>query len=77
MLPAARCTRRRPGEYRYFSDTYISPYNVDAFLNPLLVSVMAEGYLFNLHRGAPAKGGTMIILHPCTDEFDKDSTWPA
>jgi hypothetical protein len=53
---------------------YISPYNVGAFLNPLLVSVMAEGYLFNLHRGAPLlkKGGTMIILHPCTDKFDKE-----
>ena len=53
---------------------YISPYNVGAFLNPLLVSVMAEGYLFNLHRGAPLlkKGGTMIILHPCTDKFDPE-----
>ena len=53
---------------------YISPYNVGAFLNPLLVSVMAEGYLFNLHRGAPLlkKGGTIIITHPCTDKFDKE-----
>jgi hypothetical protein len=35
---------------------------------------MAEGYLHNLHRGAPLlkKGGTMIILHPCTDKFDRD-----
>ena len=51
---------------------YISPYNVNAFLNPLLVQVMAEGYLFNMYRGAPLvkKGGTMIILHPCTDRFD-------
>ncbi len=51
---------------------YISPYNVNAFLNPLLVTVMAEGYLFNLYRGAPLvkKGGTLIILHPCTDKFD-------
>lgn len=51
---------------------YISPYNVHAFLNPLLVTVMAEGYLFNLYRGAPLvkKGGTLIILHPCTDKFD-------
>ena len=53
---------------------YISPYNVGAFLNPLLVSVMAEGYLFNLNRGAPLlkKGGTIIITHPCTDKFDKE-----
>ena len=53
---------------------YISPYNVGAFLNPLLVSVMAEGYLHNLHRGVPLlkKGGTIIITHPCTDKFDRE-----
>jgi lactate racemase len=57
---------------------FISPYNVNAFLNPLLVSVMAQGYLFNLHRGAPIvkKGGTMIIFHPCTDKFDKEQHAP-
>ena len=53
---------------------HISPYNVHAFMNPLLVSVMAQGYLFNLTRGVPMvkKGGTMIIFHPCTDRFDKE-----
>ena len=53
---------------------YISPYNVHAFLNPLLVSVMVQGYLFNLYRGAPVvrKGGTVIAFHPCTDKFDRD-----
>jgi lactate racemase len=57
---------------------YISPYNVNSFLNPLLVSVMAEGYLFNLYRNAPMvkKGGTMIITHPCTDQFDKEHHAP-
>ena len=52
---------------------YISPYNVNSFLNPLLVQVMANGYLFNLYRGEPLvkKGGTMIITHPCTDRFDQ------
>ena len=57
-----------------FPIPYISPYNVGAFLNPLLVSVMAEGSLHNLHRGAPLlkKGGTMIITHPCTDQFDPE-----
>jgi hypothetical protein len=52
---------------------YISPYNVNAFLNPLLVQVMAQGYLFNFYRGAPIvrKGGTMIVFHPCTDQFDQ------
>ena len=53
---------------------YISPYNVNAFLNPLLVAVMAQGYLFNLHKTNPLvrRGGTMIIFHPCTDKFDRN-----
>jgi hypothetical protein len=57
---------------------YISPYNVHAFLNPLLVQVMVDGYLFNLYRGAPLvkKGGTMIVLHPCTDRFDHEQHAP-
>jgi nickel-dependent lactate racemase len=57
---------------------YISPYNVNSFLNPLLVQVMAQGYLFNLYRGKPLlkKGGTMIVFHPCTDQFDKEHHAP-
>jgi len=57
---------------------YISPYNVNSFLNPLLVQVMAEGYLFNLYRGAPLvkKGGTIIIAHPMSDQFDKEHHAP-
>jgi nickel-dependent lactate racemase len=57
---------------------YISPYNVNSFLNPLLVQVMANGYLFNLYKGIPLlkKGGTMIITHPCTDLFDKEHHAP-
>jgi nickel-dependent lactate racemase len=57
---------------------YISPYNVNSFLNPLLVQVMAQGYLFNLYKGEALvkKGGTMIICHPCTDEFDKEHHAP-
>jgi nickel-dependent lactate racemase len=57
---------------------FISPYNVHAFLNPLLVQVMVNGYLFNLYKGAPMlkKGGTMIALHPCTDKFDNDQHAP-
>jgi hypothetical protein len=37
---------------------------------------MAQGYLFNLYKGAPLvkKGGTMIITHPCTDKFDPSTT---
>ena len=39
---------------------------------------MANGYLFNLYKGVPLvkKGGTMIILHPCTDQFDKEHHAP-
>lgn len=57
---------------------YISPYNVNSFLNPLLVQVMANGYMFNLYKGVPMvkKGGTMIILHPCTDYFDNEHHAP-
>jgi lactate racemase len=57
---------------------YISPYNVNAFLNPLLVQVLAEGYLFNMYRGMPLvkKGGTLIITHPCTDKFDHEQHAP-
>ena len=57
---------------------YISPYNVNSFLNPLLVQVMAQGYLFNLYKGVPLvrKGGTMIVFHPCTDLFDKEHHAP-
>ena len=51
---------------------YISPYNIGAVLNPLLVQVMACGYFFNMNRGVPLikKGGTLIVTHPCMDEFD-------
>ncbi|MEY3214656.1 MAG: hypothetical protein RIT28_5137 [Pseudomonadota bacterium] len=61
-----------------FPIPYISPYNVGAFLNPLLVSVMAQGYLFNLSKGAPLvkKGGTVIITHPCSDKFDREQHAP-
>jgi hypothetical protein len=57
---------------------YISPYNVNSFLNPLLVQVMADGYLFNLYKGSPMvkRGGTMIVLHPCTDLFDNEHHAP-
>jgi hypothetical protein len=51
---------------------------VHAFLNPLLVQVLAQGYLFNMYRGAPLvkKGGTLIITHPCTDKFDHEQHAP-
>ena len=39
---------------------------------------MAQGYLFNFYKGAPLvkKGGTMIVFHPCTDQFDKEHHAP-
>lgn len=51
---------------------YVSPYNVNSILNPVLVQVMGPGYLFNLYRGRPLvkKGGVLILAHPCYDEFD-------
>src|SRR5699024_3076938 len=30
---------------------FVSPYNVNSILNPLLVRVMALGYFFNMYRG--------------------------
>jgi lactate racemase len=61
-----------------FGVPFISPYNVHAFLNPLLVQVLAQGYLFNMYRGAPLvkKGGTLVIFHPCTDKFDHEQHAP-
>lgn len=51
---------------------YISPYNVNSILNPVLVQVMGPGYFFNMYRGKPLvrKGGVLILAHPCYDEFD-------
>lgn len=53
---------------------FASPYNVNSILNPLLVRVMALGYFFNMYRGKPLlkPGGTLIITHPCYDEFDPE-----
>ncbi len=57
---------------------FISPYNVHAYLNPLLVQVLAQGYLFNMYRNAPLvkKGGTLIITHPMSDKFDHEQHAP-
>jgi hypothetical protein len=52
--------------------TFISPYNVNSIMNPVLVQVMALGYFFNFYRHMPVvkKNGVMIVTHPCYDEFD-------
>ncbi|MCG5054773.1 MAG: nickel-dependent lactate racemase [Myxococcales bacterium] len=51
---------------------FISPYNVNSILNPLLVQVMGLGYFHNFYRGKPLlrPGGALILCHPCYDEFD-------
>jgi len=51
---------------------FISPYNVNSILNPLLVQVMALGYFHNMYRGMPVvkKGGVLILTHPLYDKFD-------
>ncbi|HEY7376755.1 MAG TPA: lactate racemase domain-containing protein, partial [Polyangia bacterium] len=53
---------------------FISPYNVNSILNPLLVQVMGLGYFHNFYRGKPLlkKGGVMILTHPCYDDFDHE-----
>ncbi|MCC7370247.1 MAG: DUF2088 domain-containing protein [Chloroflexi bacterium] len=53
---------------------YLSPYNIDSALNPLLVQVMALAYTFHMYRGHPLvrKGGVMIVTHPLYDEFDAE-----
>lgn len=55
-----------------FGVPFISPYNVNSILNPLLVQVLALGYFFNMYRGMPLikKNGVMILTHPLYDEFD-------
>jgi len=52
---------------------FVSPYNVNSALNPLLVQVMALGYLFNMYRGMPVvkKDGVLILTHPLPNEFDR------
>ena len=52
--------------------TFVSPYNVNSIMNPLLVHVMALGYFFNFYRNMPVvkKNGVLILTHPCYDEFD-------
>jgi len=57
-----------------FPIPYISPYNVNSILNPILLQVMALGYFHHFYRGQPVlrKGGALILCHPCHDEFDHE-----
>ena len=50
---------------------YLSPYNVNSVLNPILVHCMGLGYLFNMYRNKPVvrPGGALIMFHPVPWEF--------
>ena len=52
---------------------YLSPYNINSPLNPILVHCNAVGYLFNLYRGKPLirRGGALIFMHPLENRFSK------
>jgi hypothetical protein len=51
---------------------YISPYNVNSILNPILVACLGLGYFFNLYRGKPLvrEGGVCIMSHPTPWAFN-------
>jgi lactate racemase len=50
---------------------FISPYNVNSILNPILVTCMGLGYYFNMYRGMPLvrEGGVVIMTHPTYPDF--------
>ncbi len=50
---------------------YLSPYNVNSILNPILVMCLGLGYFFNMYRNKPLvrKGGVIIMSHPTPIEF--------
>jgi hypothetical protein len=50
---------------------YISPYNVNSIMNPILVVCEGLGYFFNMYKGKPLvrPGGVMIMFHPVANEF--------
>jgi len=64
---------QRSGDILVTGVPYISPYNVNSFLNPLLVQVMCRATCSTSTGRALVKGGTMIFTHSCTDQFDKTS----
>ena len=50
---------------------FVSPYNPDGIMNPILVMCMGLGYLFNMYRNKPLvrEGGVIIMTHPTYREF--------
>lgn len=53
---------------------YLCPYNVNSFLNPILVWVLMLGYGFNMYLGAPLvrRGGVLIYTHPLSPRFHRE-----
>ncbi|MCU1490898.1 MAG: hypothetical protein JWM85_2303, partial [Acidimicrobiaceae bacterium] len=51
---------------------FISPYNVNSIMNPILVACLGLGYFFNLYRGKPVvrEGGVAILSHPTPWAFN-------
>jgi len=54
-----------------FGLPYLSPYNVNSIMNPILVMCLGLGYFFNMYRGKPVvrEGGVLIMSHPTPTEF--------
>jgi hypothetical protein len=50
---------------------FISPYNPEGIMNPILVMCMGLGYLFNMYRNKPLvrEGGVVIMTHPTYADF--------
>lgn len=50
----------------------VGPFNTRATLNPLLVKHLLQAWLLGMYAGGPplVNGGTVILLHPCTNRFD-------
>ncbi|HVB26896.1 MAG TPA: lactate racemase domain-containing protein [Mycobacteriales bacterium] len=50
---------------------YLSPYNVNSVMNPVLACCLGLGYFFNSYRGRPLvrAGGAVILYHPVPWEF--------
>jgi hypothetical protein len=51
---------------------FVSPYNPDGVMNPVLVMCMGLGYLFNMYRNKPLvrEGGVIIMTHPTYKDFN-------
>lgn len=48
------------------------PHNTRAALNPVLVKHLLQSWVLGQYAGRPAlkPGGTVVLLHPCTNRFD-------